>query len=147
MDVHGAGCQRSDPKSGNTADYPKSHGPQGDIQNVFNYVRCVRSVDVFENKGNTANDKAETTTESFCFAIQADVHIDEATDLTVLQNTFANIVESKPEFIMDLGDSLMFGSLGSLGITPNERAKYVKEQYSVFGDTPICLVRKNTLLL
>ena len=65
MDVHGAGCQRSDPKSGNTADYPKSHGPQGDIQNVFNYVRCVRSVDVFENKGNTANDKAETTTESF----------------------------------------------------------------------------------
>ena len=143
MDVHGAGCQRSDPKSGNTADYPKSHGPQGDIQNVFNYVRCVRSVDVFENKGNTANDKAETTTESFCFAIQADVHIDQATDLSVLNNTFANIVASNPEFIMDLGDSLMLGSLGSLGMTAQERAKYVKELYSVYGDIPVCLVNGN----
>jgi hypothetical protein len=45
MDVHGAGAQRSDPKSGNEADYPSSQGPQGDIRYVFNYVRCVRSVD------------------------------------------------------------------------------------------------------
>lgn len=42
MDVHGAGAQRSDPKSGNKEDYPKYHGPQGDVQYVYNYVRCVR---------------------------------------------------------------------------------------------------------
>jgi hypothetical protein len=42
IDVHGAGSQRSDPKTGNAADYPKSHGPQGDAQRVFNYVRLVR---------------------------------------------------------------------------------------------------------
>jgi hypothetical protein len=44
MDVHGAGAQRSDPKSGNPADYPKFHGPQGDVQYVNNYCRCVRGL-------------------------------------------------------------------------------------------------------
>lgn len=38
MDVHGAGAQRSDPKTGS----PMSRGPQGDIIRVMNYVRCVR---------------------------------------------------------------------------------------------------------
>jgi hypothetical protein len=43
IDVHGAGCQRSDPKNGDPNDYPSwGHGPQGDVQRVFNYVRCVR---------------------------------------------------------------------------------------------------------
>ena len=45
IDVHGAGCQRSDPKSGDAKDYPAlGHGPQGDVQRVFNYVRLVRDV-------------------------------------------------------------------------------------------------------
>lgn len=39
MDVHGAGAQRSDPKSGRAA---LGHGPQGDAQRVENFVRCVR---------------------------------------------------------------------------------------------------------
>ena len=45
MDVHGAGCQRSDPKSGNSDDYPQFFGPQGDVRYVYNYVRCVRSIE------------------------------------------------------------------------------------------------------
>jgi hypothetical protein len=44
MDVHGAGAQRSDPKTGNAADYPQYMGPQGDLRSVFNYVRCVRNI-------------------------------------------------------------------------------------------------------
>ena len=44
MDVHGAGCQRSDPKSGNINDYPQFIGPQGDVRIVYNYVRCVRNI-------------------------------------------------------------------------------------------------------
>ena len=44
MDVHGAGCQRSDPKSGNVNDYPQFFGPQGDVRYVYNYVRCVRDI-------------------------------------------------------------------------------------------------------
>ena len=44
LDVHGAGSQRSDPKTGDSANYPAYFGPQGDVQYVFNYVRCVRTV-------------------------------------------------------------------------------------------------------
>lgn len=40
-DVHGAGCQRTDPKAG-TPSY--GFGPQGDVRRVYNYVRCVRSM-------------------------------------------------------------------------------------------------------
>jgi hypothetical protein len=46
MDVHGAGAQRSDPKSGNPANYPHGRGPQGDVVRIYNYVRCVRDVTV-----------------------------------------------------------------------------------------------------
>lgn len=53
LDVHGAGAQRSDPKSGNQSDYPQFKGPQGDVRWVYNYVRCVRDAD------NTAIEKAD----------------------------------------------------------------------------------------
>jgi len=42
LDVHGAGAQRSDPKSGDPDDYPTYKGPQGDVRRLLNYVRCVR---------------------------------------------------------------------------------------------------------
>ncbi len=45
MDVHGAGAQRSDPKTGNSANLPEYMGPQGDVRYVFNYVRCVRNAE------------------------------------------------------------------------------------------------------
>ena len=44
MDVHGAGAQRSDPKAGNPADFPKGRGPQGDVIRIYNYVRLVRTL-------------------------------------------------------------------------------------------------------
>ncbi|MDC0584391.1 DUF1566 domain-containing protein [Bacteroidales bacterium] len=44
MDVHGAGCQRSDPKTDNNGNYPDFHGPQGDVRYVFNFVRVVRDI-------------------------------------------------------------------------------------------------------
>jgi hypothetical protein len=42
VDVHGAGAQRSDPKSGNAAMFPHGRGPQGDVIRISNYVRLVR---------------------------------------------------------------------------------------------------------
>lgn len=42
LDVHGVGSQRSDPKTGNPADYPHGHGPQGDTIRILNHVRLVR---------------------------------------------------------------------------------------------------------
>ncbi|SME96119.1 DUF1566 domain-containing protein [Desulfovibrio gilichinskyi] len=41
MDVHGAGAQRSDPKTGDPQQFPNGHGPQGDDIRINNYVRCV----------------------------------------------------------------------------------------------------------
>ena len=46
MDVHGAGAQRSDPKSGNSDDFALGRGPQGDVVRIDNFVRCVRSIEV-----------------------------------------------------------------------------------------------------
>lgn len=44
MDVHGAGAQRSDQKTGEI-EFPQGHGPQGDAQRIENMVRCVRDAD------------------------------------------------------------------------------------------------------
>jgi len=41
-DVHGAGAQRSDPKTGDPAAFPRGRGPQGDVVRITNFVRCVR---------------------------------------------------------------------------------------------------------
>ena len=48
INAHGAGAQRSDPKSGRAADFPNGRGPQKDQIRINNYVRCVR--DTSENK-------------------------------------------------------------------------------------------------
>jgi len=42
MDVHGAGAQRSDPKTGEADDIGLGHGPQGDARRTKNFVRTVR---------------------------------------------------------------------------------------------------------
>jgi hypothetical protein len=51
VDVHGAGSQRSDLKSGNPADFPNGHGLQGDAIRILNYVRCVRGGNVTPRLG------------------------------------------------------------------------------------------------
>jgi len=43
VDIHGAGAQRSDPKSGDPTMFPHGRGPQGDVIRIYNYVRLVRS--------------------------------------------------------------------------------------------------------
>ena len=48
VDVHGAGCQRSDPKTGDPDDYPYGRGPQGDAIHIYNYVRLVRDAGTVE---------------------------------------------------------------------------------------------------
>lgn len=54
MDVHGAGAQRSDPKTGDAASYPQYSGPQGDERIIFNYSRCVRNIST-TNRNETPN--------------------------------------------------------------------------------------------
>ncbi|MCF8459837.1 MAG: DUF1566 domain-containing protein [Flavobacteriales bacterium] len=58
LDVHGAGAQRNDPKTGNPSDFPSYFGPQGDVRYGFNFVRCVRNVDSITsiNESNLENE-------------------------------------------------------------------------------------------
>lgn len=44
VDVHGAGAQRSDPKTWDGEDYSGGSGPQYDSVRIYNYVRLVRDV-------------------------------------------------------------------------------------------------------
>lgn len=53
MDVHGAGAQRSDPKSGNASDYPTGFGPQGDVIRIDNYVLAVRDAGTTSSGGGS----------------------------------------------------------------------------------------------
>jgi hypothetical protein len=55
MDVHGAGAQRSDPKTGS----PTFRGPQGDAVRVDNYVRCVRGGSITIKTGAPLEDKSK----------------------------------------------------------------------------------------
>lgn len=61
MDVHGAGAQRSDPKTGSAADFPTGHGPQGDVVRIDNMVRCVRGGDVSVITGGELDTRAQLT--------------------------------------------------------------------------------------
>jgi len=87
MDVHGAGCQRSDPKSGNPANWPYGHGPQGDVIRIYNYVRLVRNFDQTSSQNdlpetgsiqlhqNTPNPFNPTTTISFSIPNESKVDL------------------------------------------------------------------------
>ena len=55
VDVHGAGAQRSDPKTGDPSQYPYGRGPQGDAIRIYNYVRLVRDADTATSVGESDN--------------------------------------------------------------------------------------------
>ncbi len=48
---------------------------------------------------------------SFSFAVQADPHLDENSNLTVYSNTLNSIAAAKPDFLVDLGDTSMVDKL------------------------------------
>lgn len=64
MDVHGAGAQRSDLKSGDPSQLPVSQGPQGDVQSVYNYARCVSGGSTAYTAGNVGNTTTTTNIQS-----------------------------------------------------------------------------------
>ncbi len=79
-DVHGAGAQRSDPKTGDAADYPYGHGPQGDVLRIDNMVRAVRDADeqpvdgVEEQPGSESADKPEDAVDASDDRTEGDDH-------------------------------------------------------------------------
>ena len=61
VDVHGAGAQRSDPKSGDPSNYPEGRGPQDDAIRIYNYVRLVRDV----SQTTSVNDESGSFPSSY----------------------------------------------------------------------------------
>ena len=59
MNVHGAGAQRSDPKTGDPNRWPNGRGPQGDEIRITNYVRCVRGGSVTARPEQAAIDASK----------------------------------------------------------------------------------------
>lgn len=64
MDVHGAGAQRSDPKSGDPRDYEGGFGPQGDVRRIYNYVRLVRESNSKVSNVTNSRDVNEQETDN-----------------------------------------------------------------------------------
>lgn len=77
VDVHGAGSQRSDPKTGNPEDFADGYGPQGDSIRINNMVRAVRSFSdtglpytIVDTDQTTRFDNSGAITEKVGFAGQ-----------------------------------------------------------------------------
>jgi len=58
IDVHGAGAQRSDYKTGDPEDYPDGSGPQCDAVRIYNYVRLVRDAGFTSSVDETLNNSS-----------------------------------------------------------------------------------------
>jgi hypothetical protein len=95
-DVHGAGAQRSDLKSGDPTQLPIAQGPQGDIQSTYNYARCVR-------------DATSTTGEYAYFDVDSELlhlPVTDAGDLGLYKATLRLLAQKDdrytPGFIFEL---------------------------------------------
>lgn len=60
--------------------------------------------------------KARQPGESFRFAIQADSHLDTNTDTNLYRQTLNNIANTKPDFLIDMGDTFMTEKAPSLEV-------------------------------
>jgi len=78
QDVHGAGAQRSDPKSGDPADWPHGNGPQGDVVRIYNYVRVVRDVAQFSLPGDVNGDCVVDIVDIMLVAVRWGTHVGDA---------------------------------------------------------------------
>ena len=66
VDLHGAGALRSEPKSGNPADFPSGGSLQGEAIRILNHARCVRGGNVtLTPSGNPSRTRPAITINVF----------------------------------------------------------------------------------
>lgn len=87
---------------------------------------------------------AKNNDEEFVFTIQADSHLDENASTAIYENTLLNMVDEKPDFMIDLGDTWMTDKFGSN--YKNALSQYIAQRYyfGIIGQTaPIFLTLGN----
>ena len=67
----------------------------------------------------------------FTFDIQADSHLDSSSDVKVYQQTLANILADKPDFMIDLGDTTMVDKFGKSHT--QAESQYRAQRYYIGG--------------
>lgn len=81
---------------------------------------------------------------AFTFVMQADSHLDTNTNVQVYQQTLANMLAAKPDFMVDLGDTTMVDKFGRF-YTRSE-SQYKAQRYyigQIAHSTPIFLALGN----
>lgn len=81
--------------------------------------------------------------DGFSFAIEADPHFDENYDDAVLDQTARQLIDTEPDFLIDLGDTSMLEKLGKTPETAAVRKQLVESYFSKFGERPIHMVTGN----
>lgn len=82
--------------------------------------------------------------QSFSFVMQADSHLDNNTDVRVYQQTLANMLADKPDFMIDLGDTTMVDKFGRF--YTRAESQYKAQRYymgRVAHSVPIFMVLGN----
>lgn len=90
------------------------------------------------------NNDIDSDTSNLSFAIIADPHMDEQSSAEIFTQTLKNIVDAKPSFVFDLGDTFMIDKLPQK-TEQNIRARYVlmKSFYDQLGSIPFHMVLGN----
>lgn len=80
----------------------------------------------------------------FSFVMQADSHLDNNTDVRVYQQTLANMLADKPDFMIDLGDTTMVDKFGRF--YARSESQYKAQRYymgRIAHSVPIFMVLGN----
>ena len=87
---------------------------------------------------------ARGTGGAFTFAIQADPHRDENSDVALYERTLGNILADGPDFLVDLGDTFMGEKLGRTEARTEQRYQEDRALFGLLsGRVPLFLVNGN----
>ena len=123
IDVHGAGAQRADPKTGNPANYPTGFGPQGDAIRIYNHVRLVRNAET-----------ALATTE-ISAKVDFTIYPNPAKDIITLQLKNAKSQKAKITIYNTTGELIFTQNVDAIDQSKINISKFVKGVYLIKIET------------
>jgi Protein of unknown function (DUF1566) len=146
VDVHGAGSQRSDPKTGDpeATEYVNGHGPQGDAIRINNMVRPVRSFSksdlpysIVDTNQTSRFDNYKSITDTTVFLGQDADYINlepsytDNRDGTISDNNTGLMWQQNPEEKMNWNEAFVYLETTNPGEYDDWRIPTIKELYSL----------------